>query len=216
MNTFHPTPTPEEALTKYAGLVKMFVRKWTCNHRTLRDHREDLIQDGNEGLLRALKTYDPTRGSFSTYAHYWVSIYVKKGAARTVGLTSRPSAGKAGGQAAFRTDHTETDAEGMPLTSETVASSEPSPEQAVINRDLAKKLSRRLRGRDGDIYARRLQAEESYGGGLFRGKRGDLAHNSGAAIGADLGLSRERVRQIIQEQEELVRSWGRRVEREAA
>lgn len=37
---------------------------------------EDIIQYGNEGLIRAAKTYDPNRGKFSTYAFYFIRAYV--------------------------------------------------------------------------------------------------------------------------------------------
>jgi RNA polymerase sigma-32 factor len=44
--------------------------------RTSNDLR-DVIQEGNRGLLRAVATYDPSRGMrFCTYAVYWVRAYM--------------------------------------------------------------------------------------------------------------------------------------------
>ena len=44
--------------------------------RTDNDLR-DMIQEGNRGLLRALGSYDPTRGMrFCTYAVYWIRAYM--------------------------------------------------------------------------------------------------------------------------------------------
>jgi RNA polymerase sigma-32 factor len=40
---------------------------------------QDLIQEGNMGLLQALKKFDPSRGAkFSYYASYWIKAYIFK------------------------------------------------------------------------------------------------------------------------------------------
>jgi RNA polymerase sigma-32 factor len=39
----------------------------------------DLIQEGNVGLLQAVKEYDPYRGvKFSTYASYWIKAHIRQ------------------------------------------------------------------------------------------------------------------------------------------
>ena len=44
-----------------------------------RDDLFDLIQEGNQGLLRAADKYNPNKGaSFSTYAHEWIFSKVFK------------------------------------------------------------------------------------------------------------------------------------------
>jgi len=40
---------------------------------------KDLISAGNEGLMRSLAKFDPTRGvKFSTYTGYWILMYIRK------------------------------------------------------------------------------------------------------------------------------------------
>jgi len=40
--------------------------------------KEDLLQAGNLGMLRAIKTYEPYKGLFTTYAVYWIRQSMEK------------------------------------------------------------------------------------------------------------------------------------------
>jgi RNA polymerase sigma-32 factor len=52
-------------------IAKDYRRVWT--------NLLDLIQEGNVGLLQAVKRYDPTRGvKLSSYAAYWIRAYILK------------------------------------------------------------------------------------------------------------------------------------------
>lgn len=59
--------------TKNQPLVTFIVNKYyssKAQHKTL---REDLLQEGNIGLLYAIEGFDPNRGfKFSTYATWWI------------------------------------------------------------------------------------------------------------------------------------------------
>lgn len=39
---------------------------------------EDLTSEGNIGLYRAIQTYDENKGSFPSYAYYWVRKYIQQ------------------------------------------------------------------------------------------------------------------------------------------
>ena len=56
------------------GLVVQIARHFGAR---LRGHELDLIQEGSEGLLRALRLFDPDRGvAFTTYAAWWIRAHV--------------------------------------------------------------------------------------------------------------------------------------------
>jgi RNA polymerase sigma factor (sigma-70 family) len=58
-------------------LVFMIVKK---HYSRLFMSLEDKIQLGNEGLHKAIKKFDPDRGTrFSSYANWWVKRYIKRG-----------------------------------------------------------------------------------------------------------------------------------------
>lgn len=50
--------------------------------------KEDLIQSGNEGILRALESYDEKKGKFSTYVTTWIDKFIRDEVNRS-GSTSR-------------------------------------------------------------------------------------------------------------------------------
>ena len=62
-------------LTSNLRLVVKIAREYRHSHV----HLEDLIQEGNLGLVMALRKYDPHRGvKLSTYAAWWIRAYVLK------------------------------------------------------------------------------------------------------------------------------------------
>ncbi|MBI5531978.1 MAG: RNA polymerase factor sigma-32 [Deltaproteobacteria bacterium] len=88
----HPLLTPDEEhslATRYAetGDVQAAARLVTANLRLVvklayeyrRAYRNimDLIQEGNIGLMQAVKRYDPSRGvKLSSYAAWWIRAYI--------------------------------------------------------------------------------------------------------------------------------------------
>ena len=53
---------------------------------------EDLIEEGNLGLLRAVESYDPDMNTrFSTYASYWIKQSIKRGLVNTAKTVRVPA-----------------------------------------------------------------------------------------------------------------------------
>ena len=50
----------------------------------------DVIQEGNFGLIRAVETYDPEQGAFTTYAFFWISQKIIRGLANKDDVIRKP------------------------------------------------------------------------------------------------------------------------------
>ncbi len=62
-----------------AGNLRLVVRVVMDFQKYWMDNFLDLIQEGNLGLARAVRKFDPSRGvKFSSYAGYWIRAYVLK------------------------------------------------------------------------------------------------------------------------------------------
>lgn len=86
-------PDPEEAMNARDALVKehlplaYYVAKrylFKAPHIPL----EDLQQSAIMGLYRAIKTYNPEKAKFITYAYYWVDVECRKTVASYTGLNA--------------------------------------------------------------------------------------------------------------------------------
>lgn len=57
-------------------LVVMYAKKYLTYATGLT--LEDLIQEGNLGVIRAVKTFDPDKGRFTTYASHWINQSISR------------------------------------------------------------------------------------------------------------------------------------------
>ena len=81
-------PTATEMIEANQGLVRSVARRY----RGLGVPLEDLVQEGNIGLMRAVEKFDPGRElKFSTYAVWWIrsAIVEAVGNARTIRVPTR-------------------------------------------------------------------------------------------------------------------------------
>lgn len=165
------------------GLVVSVVRGFSLGSVRV----DDLIQEGNLGLLHALEKFDPDAGTrFATYAVWWIRAFVGKylNEARSV---VRPRGGSAA-TADLSLDAGIDDEEEGTTFLDRVEDERPGPERALMAVEAGLKVRRALersRQRIGplgaDIIKNRLQREERH---------------TLEAVGARWGLSRERVRQV--------------------
>ncbi|MDR1576630.1 MAG: RNA polymerase factor sigma-32 [Deltaproteobacteria bacterium] len=73
------TGDPQAAQRLATGNLRLVVKIAMEFQSHWLNNLQDLIQEGNVGLLQALKKYDPTRGvKFSYYAAYWIKAYILK------------------------------------------------------------------------------------------------------------------------------------------
>jgi len=67
-------------VTEHRGLIKLVIDRHRYAAPRIRGslQREDLVQAGYMGFLRAAKTFDPAKGSWSTYACQWIRSAIGK------------------------------------------------------------------------------------------------------------------------------------------
>jgi RNA polymerase sigma-32 factor len=165
---------------------------------------KDLVQEGNIGLMTAVKKFDPHRGMrLITYAVWWIRAFIQEHIIKTVGIVK--TSAKAVKRRLFYRGKKGIDSRGEdPLSAlsldapingeegkshlEGLADSAAAPEEAFAEREenaLIKKNVRRalcvLNEKERLVIERRILAEEP---------------QTLEAIATALGLSRERVRQI--------------------
>lgn len=100
-------------ILKHAGLVSHLARRF---HPTP-EERQDVLQEGTIGLLRAIERFDPDRGfAFSTYAAPWIVQAMSKWASRHRSQLSVPPDGYFLLRAAARTAEQQEDPQAKPST----------------------------------------------------------------------------------------------------
>lgn len=69
----------DKALVDNLGLVHVFVRRIMSKRMIPDHHKEDIVQAGTIGLMRALAKFDIDKGTkVSTYAWWWIRIYANR------------------------------------------------------------------------------------------------------------------------------------------
>ncbi len=173
------------------AFVVSFARKYRRGTVRL----EDLVQEGNVGLLRAVEKFDPEAGTrFLTYAAWWIRAYVGK-YLKEARSAVRPKSGTVA-QADLSLDCGAGDEDETPPL-QRVEDDAPGPEATFLAkeddravRDAVSRLRNRMGGLGWDIVCRRLLQDSP---------------RTLDEIGKSWGFSRERVRQVETRTKRLLR-----------
>lgn len=186
----------QELLTKHNLALVVSVAKKYMGHAV---RLEDIIQEGNVGLLKAVERFEPSRGTrFSTYAIWWIRAYVRRFVREQQSAVHVPG-DSLGDRPRDLSLEAAMDEDGELTLGDRMASTGPSADEQFLEEELKAGVQqallavrKRLGGLGWDIVRWRLSAHDP---------------RTLQEIGERWGLSRERVRQVEQSTKRFLRGY---------